>query len=239
MSPKYDFTLILIFFLNFQLIELKFIKIRKCESPSPTDGRNGGEESGQSSDSDSTGDRSDANPGPLIPPTSLASLVSHPLIPPTLPTSGGLAYPRPIHPLMLEAMYRGLERPTWNFGANPRCPPLFPLFNGIGAFGGSLAARLDLMRRTAAAASGSTTFHQATLPSPVGKFMVNPMAAAAAAAAAAAMSIHQPAPGHSAPSAKARDRYSCKFCGKVFPRSANLTRHLRTHTGKINILNIS
>ena len=30
---------------------------------------------------------------------------------------------------------------------------------------------------------------------------------------------------------KNRDRYTCRFCGKLFPRSANLTRHLRTHTG--------
>ena len=30
----------------------------------------------------------------------------------------------------------------------------------------------------------------------------------------------------------AKDRYTCKFCQKVFPRSANLTRHLRTHTGE-------
>lgn len=28
-----------------------------------------------------------------------------------------------------------------------------------------------------------------------------------------------------------RERYACRFCGKFFPRSANLTRHIRVHTG--------
>ncbi|TDG40660.1 hypothetical protein AWZ03_012921, partial [Drosophila navojoa] len=32
--------------------------------------------------------------------------------------------------------------------------------------------------------------------------------------------------GNSLPVQRNKDRYTCKFCGKVFPRSANLTRHL-------------
>ena len=34
------------------------------------------------------------------------------------------------------------------------------------------------------------------------------------------------------PSGSSKEKYVCKYCHKVFPRSANLTRHLRTHTGE-------
>lgn len=36
----------------------------------------------------------------------------------------------------------------------------------------------------------------------------------------------------SSSSGNSKDKHVCKFCDKSFPRSANLTRHLRTHTGE-------
>ena len=128
-------------------------------------------------------------------------------------------YPRPIHPLLLEAMYR-MQRPAFAAAAAPPA-----------SFGAAAAGRPQypfspsLMGPFAAAA--------ATTPRYPGDFLHH---------------LHHPGngapPGHptahhglTPPSGKPKDRYGCKFCGKVFPRSANLTRHLRTHTGMILIIN--
>ena len=43
---------------------------------------------------------------------------------------------------------------------------------------------------------------------------------------------HRPMCSESVSKLRKSNKYSCTFCGKNFPRSANLTRHLRTHTGE-------
>ncbi|KAK3872706.1 hypothetical protein Pcinc_022222 [Petrolisthes cinctipes] len=128
-----------------------------------------------------------------------------------IPTKLPLAYPRPIHPAALLDMYRNMERPVFPAGGSspPARYPFFPTFFP--------PSSLPVIGLTPPRTLGLDLFksHLAGATRPYGEF-VRPYS-----------DLLTP---HVARSTK--DRYSCKFCGKVFPRSANLTRHLRTHTGE-------
>ncbi|KAL3274021.1 hypothetical protein HHI36_015439 [Cryptolaemus montrouzieri] len=116
-----------------------------------------------------------------------------------LQTTPPMAYPRPIHPVLLD-MYR----PSFpNFTSTPNNERLLPSPFGHHRFPflNSLQAQrnYDLLRPGLQNFGNVKPFHEVMQQQTQGKI---------------------------------KDRYACKFCGKVFPRSANLTRHLRTHTGE-------
>ncbi len=144
------------------------------------------------------------NPPPVSTPTSTFSKLQG-LGAPGMGSDANLPFPKPVNPFLLGAMYR-MQQPPYS--------PFPPSLSPAGALP-HIAPRPPL--------PFSSPF-MSGLHNPA--FLPNP----SAFPLLGRLSCYQDVLNGS--QSKTKDRYSCKFCGKIFPRSANLTRHLRTHTGE-------